>query len=372
MKSNPAMKTPSPSDWNSAYAMDYVTARERLVTAARQHGAVHEAWPIHAAGPAGESLCIDYLRFGAPKAPRVLVISSGLHGVEGYFGSAVQWAWLTRHSDPPDGVAVVLLHALNPFGFAWRRRFDGENIDPNRNFLLPGEEYRGAPPLYGPIYSLFRMDVPPRRIDPAHAARVAYIIARYGLRQLRVTIPVGQYEYPLGPFFGGKGPCATQRVLAGQLSTIWTDAEHVVHVDLHTGLGKWAGYKILIDDAEQSSEHCWWQERFGREQVEVCQQTVTAYPARGSLGPWLRHHFPGKFFHYATLEFGTYRPKKVMDALMAETRAFNCGLLADPRYEWTRQQLLEVFVPAKASWRHRVVEQSLSVLDQAYRALIKS
>jgi hypothetical protein len=372
IKPSNAMKTSSPSDWNAAYAPNYVTARERLVHEARRRGAVHQSWPIDATGPVGEPLCIDYLRFGAEKASRVLIISSGLHGVEGYFGSAVQWAWLMRHPEPRDGVAVVLLHALNPFGFAWRRRFDGENIDPNRNFLLPGEEYRGAPPLYGPIYSLFRMDVPPRRIDPAHAARVAYIIARYGLRQLRVTIPVGQYEFPLGPFFGGKGPCATQRVLASHLAAIWTEAEQVVHVDLHSGLGKWGGYKILIDDAEQSSEHFWWQERFGNELVEVCQKTVTAYPARGSLGPWLRHYFPGQQFHYATLEFGTYRPKRVMDALMAETRAFNCGLLADPRYEWTRQQLLEVFVPTNALWRHSVVEQSLSVLDQAYRALITS
>ncbi len=51
-------------------------------------------------------------------------MSSGLHGVEGYFGSAVQLAWLHGVRAGciriPSGTAVVLVHAVNPHGFAWR------------------------------------------------------------------------------------------------------------------------------------------------------------------------------------------------------------------------------------------------------------
>ncbi len=61
----------------------------------------------------------------------------GLHGVEGFFGSAVQLAclehWLSAEAP---SVKYVFLHGLNPYGFAWRRRFDENNVDPNRNFLL--------------------------------------------------------------------------------------------------------------------------------------------------------------------------------------------------------------------------------------------
>ena len=76
-------------------------------------------------------------------------ISSGIHGVEGFFGSAVQLAFLDSlppNWQPPPGTKFILLHALNPFGFAWRRRFNEENVDLNRNFLLPEEAYSGAPP----------------------------------------------------------------------------------------------------------------------------------------------------------------------------------------------------------------------------------
>ncbi len=77
-----------------------------------------------------------------------LVVSSGVHGVEGFFGSAVQLAFLEKLPPdwrPPEGAAVVLIHALNPFGFAWQRRFNEENVDLNRNFLLAEQTYCRRP-----------------------------------------------------------------------------------------------------------------------------------------------------------------------------------------------------------------------------------
>ena len=72
-------------------------------------------------GPDGADLTIDVATSPGP-ANRVVVISSGIHGVEGFFGSAVQLALLERR--PAPGVRWVLIHALNPYGFAWSRRFD--------------------------------------------------------------------------------------------------------------------------------------------------------------------------------------------------------------------------------------------------------
>ena len=63
-----------------------------------------------------------------------------LYGVppENVVGSAVQLAWLSqRHRtlSVPEDAAIVLVHALNPFGFAWRRRWNENKVDLNRNFL---------------------------------------------------------------------------------------------------------------------------------------------------------------------------------------------------------------------------------------------
>ena len=50
---------------------------------------------IEARGPGGEELTIDVAlrRSSAGEATSALLVSSGLHGVEGLFGSAVQAAW---------------------------------------------------------------------------------------------------------------------------------------------------------------------------------------------------------------------------------------------------------------------------------------
>ena len=87
--------------------------------------AAERGWPtishsISAPGFAAGNLTIDTVRIGTQDAQRLVVLSSGIHGAEGPFGSAVQVAWidsLPKLWEPPKGCAVLLLHALNPFGY---------------------------------------------------------------------------------------------------------------------------------------------------------------------------------------------------------------------------------------------------------------
>ena len=69
--------------------------------------------------------------------------------MEGPFGSAVQTAaiplWrsiLASRTEHVDGVRALFIHALNPYGFAWGRRTDSQNVDPNRNLLHSSELVR--------------------------------------------------------------------------------------------------------------------------------------------------------------------------------------------------------------------------------------
>ena len=122
------------------YSADYFAARERFLAACAQLGLEHHALTVHAPSPRPEPLTIDVAIAGATKPSTAIVLSSGVHGVEGLFGSALQLAFLERLASwqPPAGAAVVLIHAVNPFGFAWLRRFNENNVDLNRNFLLGG------------------------------------------------------------------------------------------------------------------------------------------------------------------------------------------------------------------------------------------
>ena len=88
----------------------------------------------------------------------MLVLTSGTHGAEGFCGSGCQVGLL--HDDAfvaavdAARVRVVLLHALNPYGFSHLRRTNEDNVDLNRNFRdfaalpPPNRAYAGSPRLH--------------------------------------------------------------------------------------------------------------------------------------------------------------------------------------------------------------------------------
>ena len=88
------------------------------------------------AGPRGEELFTDVVRIGPERADSVLVLSSGIPGVEGFAGSGIQTGLMREQIEHylPQGMAILMIHAVNPYGMAHLRRFNEDNIDLNRNF----------------------------------------------------------------------------------------------------------------------------------------------------------------------------------------------------------------------------------------------
>ncbi len=418
------------------FSPDYFAARERFRAAARAAGCDLEAHGISARGPGGQELTIDAAVLAAADAAMALVVSSGLHGVEGPLGSAVQLALLERLAGGGDGgwsaarrgdlrsgvsagsetraehkgsktraehegsktraehegsetlaehegsetlaehegfetrgeqcLRLVLLHSLNPYGFAWRRRTNEDNVDLNRNWLRPGEPYRGSPPLYARLDALFN---PPSRPGwmGLFKLRAALAAVRFGVRAIGCTLPAGQYDHPRGLFFGGRGPTETHQIVARQLAR-WVGASpEVLHVDFHTGLGRWGTYKLLADAPGDSPLAAWLRERFGGESVSAAGSPSgpVVYFARGAWGGWCEHALPGRTYRFATAEFGTHGPLRVLAALATENRAhFHCAP-GDPRLEQARQRLAEVFAPKSPKWREQAVEQGLAIVDRA-------
>src|SRR3954470_21464543 len=120
---------------NETFSPDYVTARSRFREKTVLAGGRLELLELGAKGPLEEDLTIDIAWFGSKTPRRIFVHSSGLHGVEAFAGSAIQLQWLDEGIPaPPDETAIVLVHALNPWGMAWLRRFNENNVDLNRNF----------------------------------------------------------------------------------------------------------------------------------------------------------------------------------------------------------------------------------------------
>src|SRR4051812_11503104 len=102
------MTPPRSEDFFSA---DFATARRRFRAAVAARGGRLDTLDIPGRGPHGEELGIDIGWFGASKPRRVFVHCSGLHGVEGYAGSAIQLQWLAE-SMPASAAnaAIAIVH----------------------------------------------------------------------------------------------------------------------------------------------------------------------------------------------------------------------------------------------------------------------
>ena len=161
------------------FSPNYTMARTQFRTAVEKAGGRLTALRLDAKGPNGEDLTIDIAWFGAEKPKRVLVHSSGLHGVEAFAGSAIQLQWLDEGIPSlPEDSALVLVHVLNPFGMAWLRRFNENGVDLNRNFLGPDETYQGTPTGYGLLDPFLNPPSPPGW--DLYYARAGWLIARHG------------------------------------------------------------------------------------------------------------------------------------------------------------------------------------------------
>jgi hypothetical protein len=113
-------------------------ARGKFLAAARAPRASIEAYVNpNAKGAAGEELALNVARFGDSDAESLLIVCSGTHGNEGFCGSFCQTAFIEEgviDTRRPRAVVVLLVHAVNPYGFSHIGLVTENNVDFNRNF----------------------------------------------------------------------------------------------------------------------------------------------------------------------------------------------------------------------------------------------
>ncbi len=242
---------------------------------------------------------------------------SGTHGVEGFTGSALQHEWLERRAaDRPSDLRVVLVHALNPYGFAWVRRVNEDNVDLNRNFV----DWSQPPPANEDYGGLAQLLVPDRWDDDTQQTTTLQLLAyaeEVGFPRLQEVVSGGQYSHPTGVFYGGAGPVWSHRWLVEHLPGLVGSAGRLGLIDLHTGLGPWGHGELIShegsDDAGYRRGTAWW----GDVRSMVDGESVSAQLSGdwlGALDPLL----PRVEITAVALEFGTVDVVSVLQALRAD------------------------------------------------------
>jgi hypothetical protein len=355
-------------DATRVFSGDYAAARERFRQAAQQAAWQLERLPIDPPGPNRERLTIDVALAPLDDSDCCLVLSSGLHGVEGFLGSAIQLALVEQWADRPETrprIRLVFLHGLNPYGFAWLRRCDENNIDPNRNFSVDGYGYAGSPPGYAELDGLLNPKCPPSWWD-GFLLKAVLAIARRGMPALKQAVAAGQYEFPQGLFYGGSEPSCTNEIVSEHFARWLGGCRRIVHLDIHTGLGPWATPILLVDYPLSGKPRQWLSGWFGEGSFNECDSRGIAYSARGSLGQWCVRRSPQRDYLFASVEFGTYSRLKVLSGIRAENQAHHWGKPGDPATVRAKQRLKELFCPKSNHWRQLALDRGLQLV---YRAI---
>ncbi|NEP00505.1 MAG: DUF2817 domain-containing protein [Symploca sp. SIO2E9] len=347
---------------SNVFSASYTIARNRFREAAFNLNANLESFAIDEKGSNDEELTIDFAFIGVNQPQWIVVLSSGLHGIEGFFGSAIQLAWMqeaVRRNELQIGIdgAILLIHAINPYGFAWFRRTNEDNIDLNRNFLLQNETYKDAPFEYSLINDFLNPQSPPPLIDPFLFIAIRTIL-RCGYPILKQAIAGGQYEFSEGLFFGGSSPAKSTQIIQAALPQWVSSAKQIIHLDFHTGLGKWANYELFPSVLLDPSRYTWVFRQFGLDKIAG----RVPYKCQGLMGNWLANNFTHKNYVYLNAEFGTYSGLKALASLRAENRFHFYGKEDHKR---VKAQLYEVFCPKASAWRQSSLTKGLALVNKA-------
>jgi len=354
-----------------AFGRTYAEAREKFLAAAKARGLEVESHVLPGlAGAEGETLASDVARLGPQGAERVVIVTSGTHGVEGFCGSGCQVHLLrddmTIATATKSGVAILFYHAVNPYGFSHVRRVNEDNVDLNRNFLDFAQQRRPND-AYAEVHGFML----PTHWPPDDAARMALgaFVQTRGPAALQRALTGGQSDFPDGMFYAGRAPTWSNATVRGVLRDHLRGARRVAWIDIHTALGPWGhGEKIYAgrDDAATLTRT---RAIFGADVTSFYDGSSASAEVSGIVCHAALEEAPGIEYSGIGLEYGTQPLDVVLDALRADHWLAAHPEATDDQRATIKRRMREVFFDDSPQWQAMVVGQSRVAALQAIKGL---
>jgi hypothetical protein len=274
---------------------------------------------------------------------------------------------------PPE-TAVLLIHAVNPWGMAWHRRQNAANIDLNRNF-----RDWSVPPPPRPEYAAFHDRLCPATVDPASEADfIAWahgLVEAHGIAWVQARFTEGQWSHPSGLYFGGGGPAHENRLLHAIFAEELVGAEEALLIDLHTGMGAWGDHLLLVGMAADDAGAPWLAHAFAPQRLVFTRSHGERHGGRwptlegkmssavGAAAPWCT-------LHNLTIEYGTRDGDTVFMAERREHWAWATHGVGHPEHNRLATELQEHMVPSDPLWQARVLAGGRAIVTDGFRALV--
>lgn len=350
----------------AGFSHSYASARKRFLAAARARELPVESYKHRFPGRDNETLAIDVVLDGSPDARRLIVVSSGVHGVEGFCGSGIQV--FSLHDDEvrvrakAAGVAILYIHAVNPYGFSYIRRVTHENVDLNRNF----HDFSQPLPVNVGYRALHDLLIP-KQWPPTlgNKAKLGWMIATQGKRAFQAAVSGGQHEFEDGLFFGGTQATWSNETVRTIVRKYCAVAQSIAWLDLHTGLGpEGKGERILSarnnPEGLADAKSMW-----GEAITSFFEATTVSANVTGGMLAALQLECAQADFNAISIEYGTQPIKSVMAAMRAEQWLQKNPRTGATQAQRIKRQMLNAFFVDTDAWKSTVIEQAREALFQA-------
>lgn len=338
----------------------YVEAVTKFEIAARARDIPVERWRNPHKGPSGETLETLACEIGPADAANVLVINTGTHGTEALAGSAILTGLLTEADsllDLDGDVRAVLIHVINPYGAAWSRYVNEDNVDLMKNLhygdavtppdalFMAFDDVIDLAGLHGPVDSASRL-----------AARAAFV-ETCGVERLMASLKKGQSDRPRSICYNGRGATWSRRTLDRILVEKTSTARQILYLDLHTGVGDHGDAYVIVGGDARSEARV--RAVLGPQAHDTDLMTeLPLYSSQAALVP--QAQFTAATIEAGTVEFG----ESFREAMWREMHHHMYGDPLSPAALEDQRRFRGFYYPLSDDWRRLWWRNCRTVLGQ--------
>ena len=318
------------------------------------------------------------------KAKKLLIMTSGVHGMEGFTGSAVQQHFMTKVLDGAvlQNMGVLLIHAINPYGFKYQRRVSENNVDMNRNFHSNKDLFTRKNEGYASIYHFLN---PQRKVRAGYFSnslfflQASYMISKYLMRALRQATVQGQYEFSKGIFYGGNDFEPQKEWLERLITEKTNGYEFVFVIDIHTGLGERGKLHYLPGYDQDPNSETLLEQLFKGYTIDWPNKEREFYTVTGMFRQYVGSLLSAdKKYIRIAFEYGTLNSQSIFGSIRSihnmilENQGFHHGYENSKAENLVTHRFREMFFPSSKIWRSQIMKQTsemLPVLIERYAQL---
>jgi hypothetical protein len=340
----------------------------------KSEGAVVESFRVPSA--VDDDLTIDTLYIPPKGRPeKLVIITSGMHGIEAFTGSAVQRYFLERILPDLDrtNLGVLAVHAVNPYGFRYERRVSENNVDLNRNWDVEPSLFQSKNEGYEIVNEMLNPEV---KVDLSSmdnrffAIRSILQIMQHGMPALRQAILQGQYVHPRGLFFGGRTFEPQKALLEPLFKKTAASYSHVLLIDLHTGFGERGRLHLFPNAIRDPAVRARLEAVFEGYQIDYG-DTEGFYTTTGDFSQYLGKLLEDKIYLPMVFEYGTMDSQTMpgsirsLHNMIIENQGFWHGYESDDDEAEVKRRFREHYNPSSHIWRTKVIHDSDAIFRRS-------